>query len=174
AAYLEMHPIVPVGYPLFLQVVGAERAVALQPAVFAAAAVVLGLAILRATGSLSLALAVMIVAVANPELTPYHHSILSESLFASGLLVFLAAAIRFARRPAWSGAAAAALVAGATSTVRRAAWAWEPVLLLVVLMVWRALGARRWVVVAAALVPFVTVVAADRALSLAIHGERLT
>jgi hypothetical protein len=63
-----------------------------------------------------------------PDVATYHASILTESLFMSGLVAFLALAVRLVRRPSWQTIAGAAILAGVTATVRRTALASPPML----------------------------------------------
>lgn len=172
-AYLEMQPIVPLGYPLFLRLAGSGGALILQPAIFAMSLAFLGLEIFAATTSLLLTLAVMAGIALTPDLRAYHASILTESLFLSGLLTFLAIAARFVRSPSWQSAMAAAAVAMLTATVRRAAFAFLPVVALMMLMRWRRVPSRA-AMVAAAAVPVIAVLGAEALAVKAIHGAGAT
>ncbi len=88
--YLEAWPIVSLGYPFFLKIVGARGAIVAQPILFGAALAFLGREIVRLTRSTWLAAAVVIATVALPQIREFHASILSESLFLSLLIAFLA------------------------------------------------------------------------------------
>ena len=89
--YLNMTPIVPLGYPFFLKFTGARGAIIVQPILFSAALAFLGREIVRATRSTWLAVAVVAGCMIVPQIREYHASILSESLFLSLLIVFLGA-----------------------------------------------------------------------------------
>ncbi|MGH9219222.1 MAG: hypothetical protein ACRD1W_07960, partial [Vicinamibacterales bacterium] len=69
-----------------------------------------------------------------PQIRGYHASILSESLFLSLLVIFLALAVRFMHHPAWRVMVLVAITVGAAATVRRTGFAFVPVMLLMVLM----------------------------------------
>ena len=88
--YLNASPIVPLGYPFFLSIFGARGAIVAQPVLFAAALALLGREIVRLTRSTWLAAAVVAGSMALPQIREFHASILSESLFLSLLVVFLA------------------------------------------------------------------------------------
>ena len=94
-------PIVPLGYPFFLKIVGARGAIVAQPILFGAALAFLGREIVRLTRSTWLAVAVVAGSMLLPQIREFHASILSESLFLSLLVVFLALSVRFAYHPTW-------------------------------------------------------------------------
>ena len=79
--YLNMTPIVPLGYPYFLKLTGARGAIIAQPIIYAAALAVLGHQILRGTRNTWLAIAAVAGCMVLPQIRDYHASILSESLF---------------------------------------------------------------------------------------------
>jgi len=87
AHYLSFSPIVPLGYPVFLGLVGARGAILLQPVIYSAALALLGREIVRHTGRLSLAVAVLASCMVVPQITGFHASILSESLFLATVIV---------------------------------------------------------------------------------------
>ena len=132
-AYLEMQPIVPLGIRRFCVCSVQSTAMLLQPLLFAGALAWLGIEVLKVSKHAIVALGVMLAVAATPELRGYHVSILTESLFASGLVAFLAATTAFVREPTWKRACTAALIAGLVATIRRAAYAFLPVLVLMVL-----------------------------------------
>jgi hypothetical protein len=171
--YLGFLPIHTLGYPIFLKVFGANGAIVAQPLLFAIALTYLGLETLHLTSSVTLAGAIVIAVMLTPQLTMYHASILTESLFVSGLLMFLATSIRFVRRPSSAGAALAAVIAGLTATVRRTGLVFLPVLLIMVLLQWRRLPQRRWSILASAVFPMLLVLFGERLAARAIHGEHV-
>src|SRR5688572_20321950 len=57
--YLNMTPIVPLGYPFFLQLIGARGAIVAQPIIFSAALALLGREVFRLTRSTWLAVAII-------------------------------------------------------------------------------------------------------------------
>src|SRR6478609_9241205 len=113
--YLNASPIVPLGYPLFLKLAGARGAIVVQPIVFGAALALLGREIVRHTRSTLLAIAVLAGIMALPQLRDFHASILSESLFLTLSIVFLALSVRFTYHPAWQFMVLLALTAGASA-----------------------------------------------------------
>jgi hypothetical protein len=173
AGYLDFLPIHTLGYPVFLKVLGASGAIVAQPLLFAAALACLGLETLRLTSSLTLSAATIVAVMLTPELRIYHASILTESLFVSGLLMFLASTIRFVRVPSPPNATRAAVVAGLAATVRRTGLVFLPVLSIMVLMQWRRLPQRRWPIVAQAIVPMLLILSGERLAARAIHGEHV-
>jgi hypothetical protein len=171
--YLETWPIRALGYPLFLNVLGAKGATVAQPIVFAIALAWLGAETIALTSSLWPALAVVLAAMMVPGLAVYHASILTESLFVSGLVALMAATSRFVRAPRWQSAAVASAIAGATATLRPTGLAFLPVLLTMVPLARpRRSETRRmlW----AALVPMLAITAGERLAARAVHGDALT
>jgi hypothetical protein len=132
--YLDMWPNYPMGYQLFLQLAGARAAIIAQPVLYAAALAILGREIVRATRSPSLAAAVVIGSMIVPQIREFHASILSESLFLSLLVVFLALAMRFIHHPTLRLMVAIAIIAGLSAMVRRTGFAFVPVMLVLVLL----------------------------------------
>ncbi|MEO8678581.1 MAG: hypothetical protein ABI665_06020 [Vicinamibacterales bacterium] len=172
--YLQFWPIRTLGYPLFLELLGPWAAIKVQPLLYALVLFWLGQQTLRASGNLALAVAAVVAAMAVPTLREYHASILSESLFVSGVTALQAAAIGFFTRPTARTAALASIVAGLTVTIRNTAIAFLPVLLVMVMLRWRRLPPARAVVFAAALLPMVMIAGAERLAAVAVHGSRLT
>jgi hypothetical protein len=173
-AYLEMQPIVPLGYPAFLRLFGTSAAIVVQPLLFAIALAWLGIEVLSVSNRGVVALGVMLGVVATPELRGYHVSILTESLFASGLVAFLAAAIACVRQPTWKRAVVAALIAGLSVTIRRAAYAFLPVLVFMVLLQRRRIAGRLPLMFTAAALPMLGVLAAESTAARLVHGEDAT
>jgi hypothetical protein len=161
------------GYPLFLKIVGARGAIVVQPVLFGAGLALLGREIVRLTRSTWLAVAVLIATVALPQIREFHASILSESLFLSLLVTFLALAIRFSYSPTWHLMVLAAMTAGLAGSVRRTGFALVPVMLVMVLLERRRLKARQlaWLVVAA-LGPFLAIAGAEQAMAPIMHHGR--
>jgi hypothetical protein len=120
-AYVNASPVVPIGYPLFLKLAGVDGAAVLQPLVFATSLALLGSELAALTGTVLLPIVVIAAIVLTPEMQAFHASILTESLFVSGLVAFLAAMTRFTRAPTWRAALLAACIAGLTAMVRRTA-----------------------------------------------------
>ena len=77
--YLSFSPIVPLGYPAFLRLVGGEGAVIVQPIFYSMALAFLGRETLRATRQTALAVAVVVAGMAVPQVAGFHGSILTES-----------------------------------------------------------------------------------------------
>ena len=171
--YLNVSPIVPLGYPLFLKIFGARGAIVVQPILFGAALAFLGREIVKLTRSTWLAVAVIVGAAALPQIREFHASILSESLFLSLLIVFLGLCVRFAYHPTWHLMVLVALTAGINATVRRTAFALLPVMLLMVLFQRHKLrGSQPPLFLVAALAPFLVVAAAEQAAAPLVHAGK--
>ena len=173
AAYVNNAPLVPVGYPLFLDLVGLQGAAIVQPLLFAASLALLGTELLALTSNVVATIVVLAAIVLTPEMRAFHVSILSESLFVSGLVAFLAALSRFVRHPSWRAALVAASIAALTATIRRTAVAFVPIVGLMIVLRWRQLPDRR-PVIAAAITPLIVIGVADVITARALHGEQLT
>ena len=171
--YLNASPIVPLGYPFFLKLVGARGAIVAQPLLYAAALAVLGREIVRLTRSTWLAVAVVAGSMALPQIREFHASILSESMFLSLLVGFSALSVRFAYHPTWHSMVLMATAAGLSATVRRTGFALVPVMLFMVLAQRHHLKASRpaWFLVAA-LAPFLVILGAEQAVAPVVHGGR--
>jgi hypothetical protein len=174
AAYLAMDPIVPIGYPAFLHLTGADAAIRIQPLIFAVSLGALGLELLTLTGSVVVALAVQLGIIAIPGLRDLHATILTESIFMSGVMGFLAAAFSFLRVPSLPGIVLAASVAAATGSLRRVGWALVPVLLLLLLARRRGSFPEFLSVAGIALLPLAAVATVDAIATVAVHGDRTT
>ena len=169
--YLNMTPIVPLGYPFFLQATGARGAIIAQPIIFSAALAFLGREVIRTTRSTWLAVAIVCGTIVVPQIREYHASILSESLFLSLLVVFLALAVRFMHYPTWRLMVFVAITVGAAATVRRTAFAFAPVMLVMVLLQRHHLrGAQIPLFFVAALAPFAVIAATEQVMAPIVHA----
>ena len=166
--YLNMTPIVPLGYPFFLQFTGARGAIVAQPIIFSAALAFLGREIIRVTRHTWLAVTVVLGSMIVPQLRDYHASILSESLFLSLLVIFLALSVRFMHHPTWRLMVFIAITVGVAATVRRTAFAFVPVMLVMALLQ-RSSGARYAQLFLAALAPFAVIAATEQVIAPIIH-----
>ncbi|HYE86074.1 MAG TPA: hypothetical protein VEA16_06950 [Vicinamibacterales bacterium] len=171
--YLNTSPIVPLGYPVFLKIVGARGALIVQPVLFGAALAFLGAQIVRLTRSTALAAAVVLGTIALPQIREFHASILSESLFMSALVVFLALAIRFSYWSTWHLMVLIATAAGVSATVRRTGFALLPVMLVMVLLERRRLrGSPATLFMVAAVAPFLVIIGAEQVAAPLLHAGR--
>lgn len=171
AHYLRLSPLVPLGYPLVLQVTGAGGAIVVQPVLYAAALAFLGREVVRLTQQRWLALLLVAGAMAAPQIRDFHASILSESLFLSLLVIFLALAVRFAHYPTWHLMACLATTVGVAATVRRTAVALVPVMLVMILQRRHHLrGSQAPLVFVAALAPFAAIMATEQAIAPLAHA----
>jgi hypothetical protein len=169
--YLNMTPIVPLGYPFFLTFTGARGAIIAQPIIYSAALAFMGREIVRATRNTWLAVATVAGCLIVPQVREYHASILSESLFLSLLVVFLGLSIRFAHYPAWRLMVLVAITVGASAVVRRTGFAFVPVMLLMVLLQRQHLrGSQATLFFIAALVPFGVIVGGEQVIAPLIHA----
>lgn len=169
--YLDASPIVPLGYPLFLNIVGARGAMFAQPILFAAALAVLGRETIRATRSTGLAVAVLGGAILVPQMKDFHASVLTESLFISAVIVFLALVIRFVQQPSWQLMAWVATTVGLSATIRRTGLAFVPVMLLmVVLQRSRLSRSHAALVLVAAAAPCVLIIGTEQFAAGVVHA----
>ena len=168
--YLNMTPIVPLGYPFFLQLTGARGAIVAQPIIFSAALAFLGREIIHATRHTWLAVAVVLGSMIVPQIRDYHASILSESLFLSLLVIFLALSVRFMHHPTWRLMVFVAITVGVAATVRRTGVAFVPVMLAMVLLQRHQLPSNAPLVFVAALAPFAVIVGSEQVIAPVIHA----
>ena len=175
--YLNMTPIVPLGYPFFLAFSGARGAIIAQPVIFSAALAFMGREIVRTTRNTWLAVAALAGCMIVPQLREYHASILSESLFLSLLIVFLGLSIRFAYYPTWRLMVLVAITVGASAVVRRTGFAFVPVMLAMVLLQRQHLRPDSFplrghavLFFTAALVPFGVIVSCEQVIAPLIHA----
>jgi len=169
--YLNMTPIVPLGYPFFLKITGTPGAIIAQPIIFSAALAFMGRAIVRSTRSTWLAVATVAGCMIVPQIREYHASILSESLFLSLLIVLLGLSIRFAYHPTWRVMVLVAITVGVSAVVRRTGFAFVPVMLLMVLMQRHQLRpSQSALLLVATLAPFAAIVASEQVLAPIVHA----
>lgn len=169
--YLNATPLVPLGYPFFLTLVGGSGAIVAQPILFAAALAFLGTEIVKLTRHTWLAAAVVAGSMLLPQIREFHASLLSESLFLSLLIVFLGLAVRFAHHPTWHLMVLIAIAAGLSATVRRTGFAFLPVMLAMVLMQRHRLrGSQTAFFFVAALAPFFVIIGTEQAAAPLVHS----
>jgi hypothetical protein len=171
AHYLNASAIVPLGYPFVLKILGASGAMYAQPIIFSTALAFLGRETIRVTTSTWLAFAVVAGAMLVPQVKDLHASILTESLFMSAVIVFLALVIRVVQQPSWHLLVWVATVVGLSATIRRTGFAFVPVLLVMVLLQRHRLSRSRtafFLVAAAA--PFVVIVATEQFAARVVHA----
>lgn len=175
AGYLAFAPIRTLGYPAFVAWLGPKGTIVAQPILFGAALAWLGLETLWLTSSLNLAMAVCLGSMMVPDLTTYHATLLTESVFMSSSIALLAAVVRFERTGAIEAVLMAATAAGLASVVRSTGLAFVPVVPVMVCLGWQRWPASRRVrTMAAAVLPLVVLVGGERLLARAVHGEELT
>ena len=171
--YIDASAIYPLGYPLFLKIVGVRGAIVAQPILFAAALAFLGREIVTLTRSTWLAAGVVAGSMLLPQIREFHASILSESLFLSLLIVFLAFAVRFAYHPTWHLMVLLATTAGLNGTIRRTGFAMLPVMLAMVLMQRHRLrGSQPALFFVAAVAPFFVIFGAEQAVAAVVHAGK--
>ena len=170
--YLNVSPMYPLGYPLFLRITGPNGAIIAQPLVFCATLAWLGSETVRLTRSTWLAAAIVAGAMLLPQIREFHASILSESLFLSLLIAFLAMGVRFAYHPSWRLMVFAAVAAGVSASVRRTGYALVPVMLFMVLAQRdRLRGSRAALFGVAVLAPFLVIVGPEQVASVVHAGH---
>ncbi len=169
--YLNMTPIVPLGYPFFLNITGSRGAIIAQPILFSAALAFMGREIVRTTGSRWLALAAVAGCMMVPQIRDYHASILSESLFLSLLVVFLGLSIRFVHAPTWRVMVLVAITVGMSAVVRRTGFAFVPVMLVMAMQQRHHRGSRMAWFFVAALAPFGAIAGSEQLIAPIVHAD---
>ena len=170
---MEFSPYRTAAYPLFIKLVGLNSLAVVQALLFAGALAVLGFETLASTRNLAVAAILMVGVAANPELNKYHSVVMTESLFMSALLVFLAMLVRFVRRKDLLSLGLAAALAGVAATIRPPGLALLPIPILMMLACRRQLKSPALALLAAALLPAIVLVAGERALAHFIHQDNL-
>jgi hypothetical protein len=173
ASYLNFSSYRTATYPLFIKLVGLNSLTIVQTLLFAGALAVLGFETLASTRNLAVAAILMVGVAANPELNKYHSLVMTESLYISALLVFLAMLVRFVRLNDLLSLGLAAAFAGVAATIRPTGLALLPIPILMVLACRRQFKSRALALISVALFPAVTLVAGERALSSFIHQGNL-
>ena len=169
--YLNASPIFPLGYPLFLYIVGARGAMLVQPILFSAALAALGRETIRVTRSTWLSAAVVAGAMLAPQVKDFHASILTESLFMSAVIVFLTLMMRFVQQPSWQLMVWVATVVGLSATIRRTGFAFVAVLLVMVLLQRHRLSrSKTMLCLVAAAAPFVCIIATEQFAAGIVHA----
>lgn len=160
--YLAWASIRTPGYPFVLSVVqslfGSVDAIVYVQIVLAAISLaLLGLAIRHATRSVYYGLAIVFAVMTAPAFNEYHTVILTESIFGSIEMCYLAALIMALDRPRNWAIACLSLAAGCAIAVRPPGYAFVPLLAFILLpYLWRE-RLRAWPAVAAAIVPVIVV-----------------
>jgi len=122
-SYLNFSPMRSGGYPFFLAIVkrifsDTSHYVIAQYVLYALSVLLFAWRLLRAERSLFFCVIVEVALLANWEVNRYHFSIITETLFLSIAVSFLAAALEHLRTGSARSLAAAAAAAGASLTVR--------------------------------------------------------
>lgn len=162
------------GYPFFLSFVRSlglplERVPWIQLALHLAVLPVLFRALRRATGSIWLTAAIVLLCYANPEVAKYHAKVLSESLFLTVLILFIAAFLNFLAVRTHRSLMLASFWVAVGVTIKPVGWAFVALLALVVLgRLFRRRGAIA--LLAAFLFPLLVVVGLEKGTSYLLHG----
>lgn len=160
----------PLGYPIFLSVVGARGAMIVQPLLYSAALAFLGRELVRTTHRVWLAVVILAGCMAVPQINAFHGSILSESLFLSAIVLVLALLVWFVHHPSWHLMVPIAAIAGASVTIQRTGFALLPVLAITALLRRGQLkGPQPVLFLVAALAPFLVVVATEQVIAPIVH-----
>lgn len=176
ALYLRFDPVITATYPLFLRMTGAAAAPAVQVILYTLCSFTLAWTASSRLDKPFLGLILLVLLFANPEVNSYHGRILSESLFLSVDLLFVAASIMFVstRRARWALAASA--LAGLAVTIRPISYPMAGAVWLVVMLIpsaragWRSRAA----LLCGCILAWVAVVGGERAYSHAVQGNQLT
>jgi hypothetical protein len=173
-SYIKFLPSRTAGYPLFLRWVSVDRAPWVQVGLYTAALTWLGMETCQFTHSYLWAAGMVFLVMGNRELNHYHAEIMTESLFATVLILFLGLVVRFIGRPDWRPVVMASIVAGLAAAIRPSGYALLPVLVLMVLMVRELSPTSLWKLVAAAVIPMVLVVGVERGYTRYYQGGKAT
>lgn len=163
-------------YPLFLDAVaalfGTVEAVPNSQLVLAAAALAFcGFAVRRAFDAPLAALILVAFLGGWPHLAWMHARVMTESLFISCICVLVGFLALLLRRPAWWTAAAVSGACGLAITVRPAGVSLVPLLVGALWLIWRQCAGRRWVVVAALILPAALCIWGESAIWQAHHDK---
>lgn len=171
--YLDFAPHRTAAYPLILEAIGPATAVYFQPIVHVLALLYLGLEIAKTFNTWVPACAIMIFSLFSHELTLFHGSILTESLYSTSIVVLLGRLVRYLRRPELAVAISIGLVAGISATIRPSGSALLPMLGLAPLLT--GVGLRRIVLlVIASTLPMLLIIGIERAYTHTLFGPATT
>ena len=155
-SYLAFASYRPAGYPLLLALMGEQGALVVQPVLAALALTYLGWELLVLTRSALMSCATMLAIALNPFLLVYHYKIMSDSFYASLLMVLLGLLVHLVRKPSLGILSTASLVAGAMIAVRSAGVFVVPLMALAAFMLHSKVHSRM-ALLAAAVVPLLLV-----------------
>ena len=142
--YLAFSPLRVFGYPTFLTLVSSIAdvrisAVVVQTLIFLGSSVFLSLVVLKATRSLVLTLALIVLLYGNIVTTIYNYIAVTESLVTSSAMVALGALIQFYRTRRVSWFALICVMAALNIVIRPAGQVYLPFLIVIGLYAWAAL-----------------------------------
>ena len=165
-----------VAYPLFLDAVtalfGTVAVVVNIQLVLAAIALVFFGCALRHAFDAPLTALMLVAFLGNwPHLVLRHAEILTESLFISCCCVLIGFLALLLRRPSGWMAAAASLACGLAITLRPSGVTLAPLLVVALWLIWHQCAGKRWVIVAALVVPAALCVLGESALWKAHHNR---
>jgi hypothetical protein len=170
-SYLAFASYRPAGYPLLLGLMGEQGALVVQPVLAALALTFLGWQLLALTRSALMGCATMLAIALNPFLLVYHYKIMSDSFYASLLMVLLGLVVHLVRKPSLGVLATASLVAGAMVAVRSAGLFVVPFMALAALMLHSRIHSRA-AMLAAAIGPMLILAVSEPAIRNVSHrGE---
>jgi len=174
-SYLQFSPYRTASYPLFVRLVGLDFLVPAQLLSYALGCAALGVAALKLTGRLWLALLLIAAVFVNPEVMSFQRSVVSEALFIPVLVVWLASLFLLVQHVSMRNAALAGALAGLAATVRPASY---PIILVALLAIWigsRQAGfSKKIQIILICVLSWGSLVAAERLYSRAAHGAALT
>jgi hypothetical protein len=175
AAYARFDPVATATYPLFLRWVGIGAAPLAQLTLFTVAAAVLVAVVYREFRSILVASALLLALFINPEVNRFHATALSESLFLSVDILFIAAATAFVAQREAKWAVAAAALAALGATIRPISM---PLIAALIVMIPLVLKGRSWRAMAGCaglcILAWISVVGAERTYSHFRHGAEQT
>jgi len=170
-SYLDNSSFRSLGYPMILRLFGMPLTVLAQPVVYAAAVLVLCFEMLRRPGMGFWSVVTAAALLGNPELNKYHAYIMTESLFFSLTVLWLAAALRYLRKPSAGAAVALSLLAGLAAIIRPTAYMMPALLVLLVLLTHARLKRGELLrMLALAVLPMLLLVGVERGVWRSVHG----
>ncbi|WP_147301082.1 hypothetical protein [Aestuariispira insulae] len=164
------------GYPIFLkffELLGGLSAVVIaQYGIAAIAGIYLSQAIKSFSGSRLIAAAAAALAIGNPVCLKFHNQILTESLFYSLLLIILGSLVAIFSHQKRSSIWVFSLAIGASLFVRPTAFAYLPLMVILLGLGWDGLKGRRRAFIATAIFFPVLFLFGDHASFRIVHGDQ--
>ncbi len=168
--YIEFAPYRTAGYPIYINIIGLEWAVKIQPVLYVLAVAFLWRE-LEENYNIYVSATVALLCIINPEVNRFHYYVMTESLFMTTSILSLAFMLMHLRLRSISSAALASLFVGASACVRPSAYALIPALLVMVIFTWSAIQTRKVIIVIVAILPAIFICAVERLGTRSYHGS---